>query len=118
MKKNDIEAMKLEAVRQAELSRTDLDLSDEFDAAIYSMWYLLDPMNLGKRESVGTASVCREKIDEKRAKNLRFTAHAHHNEPITASPDDRLLYARLERISKKYIHFITDRFRIFRIHVK
>lgn len=110
--------MKLEAVRQAELSRTDLDLSNEFDAAIYSMWYLLDPMNLGKRESVGTASVCCQKIEEKRTKGFRFTAHAHHNKPVTASTDDQLLYSRLARISRKYIHFITDRFRIFRIHVK
>ena len=107
--------MKLEAVRQAELSRDDFDLSDEFDAAIYSMWYLLDPMNLGNRESVGTASVCRKQIVEKRSKGLKFTSHAHHNEFVTASPDDQLLYARLERISRKYIHFITDRFRIFRI---
>ena len=118
MKKDEIEAMKLEAVRQAELQRKDLDLSNEFDAAIYAMWYLMNPMNLEDRKSVGTTPKCSLNIEDDRAKGFRFTAHAHHNEPIKASPDDHLLYARLARTSRKFVHFITDRFRIFRIHLK
>lgn len=99
----------LEAVRFAELERDDLDLSDEFDAAIYSMWYLLDPLGTGTRESVGTTDACKMILPREKTKNLKFTAHSHTGEPLVPSPDDIKLYSIHSRRGN-FVHFIIDRF--------
>ena len=114
MEKRDAENMMLEAVRQAELSRDDWDLTNEFDAAIYSLWFLTNPLELDGRDSVGTADFCDNIISTHKAKKFKFTAHAHHDEPIERSPDDIWLYGRLSRTGKNFVHFIIDRFKIFK----
>jgi len=107
--------MQIEAVRQAELSREDMDLSNEYDAAVYAIWYLLNPMHAKERDSVGTSEICQKKIPAKTADLMKFTAHGHHSQPAEPSPDDRRLYASLRNFSYTFIHFVTDRFRIRRI---
>lgn len=113
-KKNDTDAIILEAVRKAELDRKDWDLSNEFDAAIYSMWHMIDPLELNKRDSIGTTDRCDTVVDEKKVKTLRFTAHSHAGHPHEESPDDLRIYALLNKLSKRYIHFIMDKFLILR----
>lgn len=108
-KEKELQQIHLEAVRYAELHRNDFDLSDEFDAAIYSTWYLLNPLGLKHRDSIGTTEPCEEILPRERTKSLRFTAHAHHSEPLTLSPDDILIYTTLTRRGK-FLHFIIDRF--------
>ena len=110
-----LDALRLEAVRQAELQREDLDLSDEYDAAVYAMWYLLNPLHLEGRDSVGTSPVCKNQLDAARTGSLQFTAHAHHAEPPHPSPDDRSIFTSLHKFSRTFIHFLSDRFRIRRI---
>lgn len=105
----------IEAVRQAELSREDLDLSNEYDVAVYAIWYLLNPVHAKERDSVGTSEVCHKQIPEETAGFMKFTAHGHHHQPLLPSPDDRRLYASLRNFSYAFIHFVTDRFRIGRI---
>ena len=118
MKKNSknltTDTVILETVRKAELARKDLDLSNEFDAVIYSMWHMIDPLELGKRDSIGTTDRCDSVIDAEKAKKLRFTAHSHAGHPHEESPDDLRIYSLLNKLSKNYIHFIMDRFLIFR----
>ena len=107
--------MKIEAIRRAELEREDLDLSDKFDAAIYAMWYLMDPLDLGRSKSIGTSEYCEKELTADQTGKLKFTAHAHSSDPISESPDDVHIYSVIGRLGHGFIHFIMDRFRIFRI---
>lgn len=106
----DLTPFLLEFARFAELEREDLDLSDEFDASIYSTWYLLNPFEVKKRRSVGTNLSCSKCLSKKLTKKLSFTAHSHHNKPLEASPDDISLYEKIVRKPNKFVHFIVDRF--------
>lgn len=119
MKMNDttteIAAMQTEAVRYAELHREDLDLSNEYDAAICVIWFLLNPAGVENRNSVGTSASCDIYLPPEKTKALKFTAHAHHREPQKESPDDKLLFADLNRYSRTFMHFIVDRFKIRRV---
>lgn len=117
-KEKEKKATELEAVRYAELRRTALDLSNEFDAAIYSTWYLMNPLELKHRDSIGTIEPCDEILPRSKTKKLRFTAHAHHNEPTHPSPDDMVVYASIDRKFGNFIHFIIDRFNCIRLKKK
>lgn len=108
-------AMQIEALRQSQLQRKDLDLSNEYDAAVYALWYLLNPTDVAHRDSIGTADVCEHLLPKKKTKALHFTVHAHHGQPLKESADDTLIYIRLSRFSRAFLHFITDRFKIHRI---
>lgn len=100
------EAVALELVRAMELQRKDLDLHRKEDAAVYAMWYLLNPMSVPGRKKVELQCECRE---GKEKRFFRFTAHAHPNEPLEPSPDDMLIYDTL-RGGNRAVHYLIDRF--------
>ncbi len=107
MKDSDIAEL-IELLRYAELERKDFDLSDEFSAAVYSIWHLLDPVSVRGSGVIGSVSPYDKVLSrEKKKKAIRFTAHSHANEPQTPSPDDLLIYSAMDSGT---VHFITDRF--------
>ncbi len=101
------EAVALELVRAMELQRKDLDLRREEDAAVYAMWFLLNPLSVPGREKVERQCECRE---GKEKRFFRFTAHVHPNEPLEPSPDDMLIYDSFHGGGKRAVHYLIDRF--------
>ena len=98
----------VEFIRYAVLSRDDFDLSDEFSAAIYSTWYLMNPLSLDGRDNVGTVPPFSTELPKEKSDGaIKFTAHAHHAEPQIASPDDLIIYSMSNDETE---NFITDRF--------
>ncbi len=101
----------IELLRYAELERKDFDLSDEFSAAVYSTWYLLDPMSVRGSGAIGSFTPYDKALSrEQKKKAIRFTAHSHTNEPQIPSPDDQLIYSAMDSTAPETVHFITDRF--------
>lgn len=101
------EAVALELVRAMELERKDLYLRREEDAAVYAVWYLLNPLSVPGREKVELPCECRV---GKEKRFFRFTAHAHPKEPLEPSPDDMLIYDSLRSGGKRAVHYLIDRF--------
>ncbi len=101
----------VELARYARLGAGKFELSDEFSAAVYSTWYLLDPMRTGGRASVGSnAPLCGPLTREQRKNAIGFTAHSHTEEPKEPSPDDLLIYSEIAACGGDQVNFITDRF--------
>ena len=101
----------IELIRYAVLDGGDFDFSDEFSAAIYSTWYLMNPLSLDGRDNVGTVSPYDFALPANKADGaIRFTAHVHANEPQTPSPDDLIIYSAMNSGNDDTINFITDRF--------
>ncbi|MBQ4097362.1 MAG: hypothetical protein IJC62_04295 [Clostridia bacterium] len=101
----------IELMRYAVLESGDFDLSDELEAAVYSTWYLMNPLSLDGRDKVGTVPPCRTALLGKKADNaIKFTAHAHECEPQKASPDDLIVYSLVKSDKDDCVNFITDRF--------
>ncbi len=126
-----------ELIRYAKLENMDSEKLDESGAAVYSVWYLLNPLNMTKREqfwnfeedtepiiynkksaedAYGSVAIGGSPSPKKRSskKGVRFTAHSHLNEPLEPSPDDLLIYANIRFSDKKgeseTINFIVDGF--------
>ncbi|MBQ8369816.1 MAG: hypothetical protein IJ497_00435 [Clostridia bacterium] len=77
--------------------------------AVYAMWQLANSDRFKKRPDHLEETVPKpRRIDPSPKLVLDFTAHAHHGEPMTSSPNDRLLYALSSGIPKR--HFIINRF--------
>ena len=108
------DALLVELIRYIQLERDDWDDSSEFDHALRSVWYLLNPLELDDRSKIITDYFV-DKEDEYGPYKckMKFTAHSHHNEPLNPSPDDIIVYNRLDL--KFSSHFITDRFNIVKI---
>ena len=101
----------IELMRYAVLESEDFDLSDELEAAVYSTWDLMNPLSLDGRDKVGTAPPCRAALRGKKADDsIKFTAHAHEEEPQYASPDDLIIYSLVKSEKDDCVNFITDRF--------
>jgi len=101
----------IELIRYAILKRDDFDFSDEFSAAIYSTWYLMNPLSLNGRDIVGTVSPYDSALPADKAEGaIGFTAHAHAEEPQTPSPDDLIIYSLMTSQNDDTVNFITDRF--------
>ena len=107
------DAVALELMRAMQLRRKDFDLRKEEDAAVYSIWYLLNPLPIDGRDRLELTCEARDGRNGKRF--FRFTAHAHRNEPLVPSPDDMLIYDREHRNGKRSVHYIVDRFRIRKV---
>ena len=104
----------IELIRYVQMQRTDWDESSEFDLALRSVWYLLNPLELEDRSKIVTDYFVDEVDEYGPYKSKRkFTSHSHHNEPLIPSPDDIIVYNRLDY--KFSSHFITDRFNIVKI---
>lgn len=120
LQKQDIEeyedALLLELMRYAELERDDWDMTDEFDLAIRSVWYLLNPMGVKGREKIDiTYGKYSSDNISPYERHCRFTSHAHHNEPLKPSPEDLLIYRSYRSNKRDSCHIITDRFNLIEI---
>ena len=115
--KYSFDAILYELMRYAFFERKDVDMSDEFGAMVYSLWFLQNPLALSERESVGTVGDYRKnfKCFKNKTKTIPFTAHSHENEPLIPSPDDMLIYSVINRENPRAIHFISDRFDVIKI---
>ena len=77
--------------------------------AVLSIWTLMNSDQFSHRESSLDVSVPKpRRIPHSPELILNFTAHAHHGEPLTSSPDDRLIYSLTSGIPKS--HFIVNHF--------
>lgn len=104
----------IEFIRYAVLSRGEFDLSDEFSTAIYSTWFLMNPLSLDSRSSVESHPPHNIPSGSASAENMiRFTSHAHHGELQTASPDDLVIYSSK---NDGTVNFITDGFSLKKIN--
>ncbi len=108
------EALLVELMRFVQLQRDDWNMEDEYDLALYSVWYLLNPLKLEGRSKM-VAKYPRDEIDENGPYKSRwdFSSHSHHNEPLHPSVDDIIVYSRYN--NKYSSHFITDRFNIIKV---
>ncbi len=111
------DALLVELIRYMELERKDWDMSDEFDLSLYSVWYLLNPLNLSERSKLMTEyALIREDQFGAYRTHHQFTSHSHHNEPLHPSPDDLIVYRGIrDRLAS---HYITDRFNLVKIDPK
>lgn len=100
-----------ELIRYAVLERDGFDLSDEFGAAIYSTWYLMNPLSARGRDAIGSVTPYKDVLPKGKLKDaVMFTSHAHESEPQDASPDDLIIYSLLNSKKDGTVNFITDRF--------
>lgn len=108
------EALLVELMRFVQLQRDDWNMEDEYDLALYSVWYLLNPLELDGRSKM-VVQYPRDEVDENGPYKSRcdFTSHSHHNEPLHPSVDDIIIYSRYD--DRFCSHFITDRFNIVKI---
>lgn len=106
----------IELIRYINLEREDLKSTDEFDLALNSVWYLLNPMNVPKRDKIDLV-YARLVTDDGPAyeQRCRFTSHPHHNEPLRPSPEDILIYRYNSKGNRKNTNIITDRFNLIEI---
>ena len=109
------EALFGELVRKAVLETFgDGPCRSEDEAVILAFWKLYDPMETGKRTKVELMYTVEETPEEGSdlppvPPRIRWlTAHSHPGEPLTPSPDDLLLYDRLDLERGACSHYITD----------
>ena len=107
-------ALVLEQYRETKI------LASERDAERYAVWYLIDPLGLGSRKKVEIPFYAPEEFlppfCPPRPRGIRLLiAHSHSSEPLVPSPDDLLLFDRLDLERGACIHCIADGFRIVRI---
>ncbi len=106
----------LELARRVKLDENDFDMSDEYGAAVYSVWKLLGIKNFPERKNC--VSNIPEVLDFYKiildpdsacdGTQIRFTAHSHRCGIMDESPDDIMLYLTTASISEA--NFITDDF--------
>lgn len=138
-----------EVARYAVIRDMDPEQLDEYGAAIYATWYSIDPIGLGSRDKlcnfeeeerepivydratelaafgeprIGPSPMPTPAKRKKKKHGVYFTAHKHPDEPLIPSPDDYIVYRRLDSVySRKdgvvgplgkaeMIHFIIDRY--------
>ena len=93
MKSDYKDALLIELMRYVQLERNDWDDSSEFDLALRSVWYLLNPLELPDRSKIVTDYLVDETDEYGPYKSKhKFTSHSHHNEPLNPSPDDIIVY--------------------------
>lgn len=109
-------AFLLELARRVKLEENDFDLSDEYGAAVYSVWKLLGIKNFPDRkncvsnipEVLEYYSIKPDTDTDDEDTNIRFTAHSHRCGIMDESPDDMMLY--LTTASTSDVNFIVDDF--------
>lgn len=137
-----------EVVRYAKIRSMDPENLDEYGAAIFATWYTQNPLGRPDRDNIcnfeepqepiiynkksaleafgnprlGDSPLPQPKRRAKKQKGVRFTAHTHPDEPLDPSPDDLLVYDRVDAILARtdtpagtgskaeddLIHFIID----------
>ncbi len=113
---------------------------DEFGAAVFSVWYTQNPLGCPDREYICNFDTEEEpvifdktsavetygnlhlrgtphsEVGTREKKGVLFTAHVHPSEPLWPSPDDFLIYSRLEQkkdlisssAENQLVNFIID----------
>ena len=126
-----------ELIRYAKLRSMNPDQLDENGAAIYAIWYSQNAeehpergifCNLKKqddpvippaasvRKIYGNVRLGEIPVPKRRpakSRGIRFTVHTHPGEPLTPSPDDRIVYQWMDSVNPDgdpMVHFITDGF--------
>lgn len=109
-------ALLIELARYMELEKDDLDMTDEFDLAVRSVWELINPLDVPDRDKIDL-TFARFVVDgdESYERRSRFTAHPHHNEPLTPSAEDIIIYRNSPDDRRYNAHFITDRFNLLKV---
>lgn len=106
----------LELARRVMLERDDFDMNDEFGAAMYSVWKLLNIKNYQNRSNYVSnvpcviekfGDICSSVPGDSRS-GVRFSAHSHKGGILDQSPDDIVVYALISDISD--VNFIVDDF--------
>ena len=116
----------LEAVRAAmldELNWKDDAPRSEEETLIGVVWYLLNPLGLEQRGKVERTVLAEEEeplpgYPPTPPRERYFTAHAHPNEPLTPSPDDLMIYNRLDLEHGAGVNYIVDGFKVKKIKNK
>ena len=118
-----------EVIRYAKIRSMDPENLDEYGAAIFSTWYMQNPLGRDDRDNIsnfeeteqepvvynkksaleafGNVRLGNEplpKPKKRRAKKkngVRFTAHIHPDEPLDPSPDDLVVYNRLQILQNR-----------------
>ncbi len=106
-----LHALLTETARYAMLTQKGWDLNNKKHVEHFAVWYLLNPLRLAGRDKL--RHEIRTADDKKR--HVLISAHAHHHEPLEASPDDALVYHVIASSGRESYHYICDRFRIRRI---
>ncbi len=111
-----------ELFRYAKLRSMNPDEFDEYDAAIFAVWYTQGSEDVREESEFGGYRIPDQLVHlPKRGKGLGFTGHTHPGEPLTASPDDKEIYNRLQKFAKengeKYdiANFLIDGFTCRRV---
>lgn len=94
----------IEAVRYAELERTDF-ADCESGEMLRAVWLLANPLGFDSRGDRVSTLVCGDD-----GESMRFTAHSHPNEPLRESYNDILIYRTMRSSGVKSAHYIIDRF--------
>ena len=116
-------AISAEFVRMAVLASFGKEpCRSEDEAAVLAFWRLYDPMKTGSRTKTEITYTVPEDPRETFSglppipPRIRWlTAHVHPDEPLRPSPDDLLLYDRLDLERGACSHFILDGLRINKI---
>ena len=136
-----------EIIRYAKIRSMNPETLDEDGASVFATWFTQNPLGRPGRDSIcnfedepepvildrkSMKKACgdlrlgeenpnppKPKRTPRKKKGVLFTAHTHPSEPLEPSPDDLLIYRRLDRRQEKkpdssseppIIHFIIDGF--------
>ena len=115
-------ALFLEMTRQAVLEDfpRKKPCRSEDEAAVFAMWILLNPFGIEGRESVEIPYYAPEEkklpFFPKKLRRVRtLIAHSHPDEPLNPSPDDLLLFVKLDLERGACSFYIADGFEIRKI---
>ncbi len=116
-------ALFLELVRTAVLESFRIcPCRSEDEALLFCFWKLLNPFGLESRVSAEAAYAVPDSPEDKEStlpprpvRTRTVTVHAHSDEPLVPSPDDMLLYDRIDLERGACSHFIADGFRLKKV---
>ena len=117
------QALFLELVRAAVLeSFRHQPCRSEDEALLFCFWKLVNPFGLESRMSAEAVYTVPDSPDDgegdlppRPVRTRTVTLHAHPDEPLVPSPDDLLLYDRLDLERGACSHFIADGFRVKKV---
>ena len=107
-------ALVLEEYRETEI------FDSQREAERYAVWFLLDPLGSGSRNKAEIPFYAPEEppppFCPPRPRGIRLLiAHSHSSKPLVPSPDDLLLFDKLDLERGACVHCIADGFRLVRI---
>ncbi len=111
-----------ELFRYAKLHSMNPNEFDEYDAAVFAVWYTQGSDDVREENEFGGYQIPDTLVHlPKRGKGMGFTVHTHPGKPLTASPDDEVIYERLKQFAKEHgeeyeiANFLVDGFSCRRV---